>query len=106
MSIAATPASAPKKTGFDQKWMVALAVTFGTLMGAIDASIVNVAEGRDAVLAALQHLPPHAEPSLHFGVGNSARLFMDRLRDSAMWTTSRQKQFQDVEMSSAGGPKR
>jgi DHA2 family multidrug resistance protein len=40
------------------KWVVALAVTFGTLMGAIDASIVNVAlsEIRGAVGASVQEI--------------------------------------------------
>ena len=40
------------------KWMVALSVTFGTLMGAIDASIVNVAlsQIRGAVGATVQEI--------------------------------------------------
>jgi DHA2 family multidrug resistance protein len=36
--------SAPRKPrGKNHKWVIAISVTFGTLMGAIDASIVNVA---------------------------------------------------------------
>lgn len=46
------------RRGFDRKWLVALAVTFGTLMGAIDASIVNVAlaQIRSAVGATRQEI--------------------------------------------------
>src|SRR6266852_8569891 len=39
-SGAAIPATAPKPVN---KWLVTVSITFGTLMGAIDASIVNVA---------------------------------------------------------------
>jgi DHA2 family multidrug resistance protein len=46
---------APRRTN---KWIVALSVTFGTLMGAIDASIVNVAlsQIRGAVGATVQEI--------------------------------------------------
>lgn len=49
------PSSRP--TG-NRKWIIALAVTFGTLMGAIDASIVNVAlsQIRSAVGATTQEI--------------------------------------------------
>jgi DHA2 family multidrug resistance protein len=54
---AAAPAAqpAPRKGG---KWIVALAVTFGTLMGAIDSSIVNVglSQIRSAVGATVQEI--------------------------------------------------
>jgi DHA2 family multidrug resistance protein len=44
--------------GIQRKWIVALSVTFGTLMGAIDASIVNVAlsQIRSAVGATMQEI--------------------------------------------------
>lgn len=64
-------------------------------------SIVNVAEGYKAVLAALRQLPPHAPPSLHFGRGNSAELFLEQLRGDALWRIPRQKQFQDVAIEAA-----
>ena len=49
-------AAAPKKKD-NRKWIVALSVTFGTLMGAIDASIVNVALSiRSAVGATTQEI--------------------------------------------------
>ncbi len=41
MSTAALPLAVPRAP--TNKWLVTLSVTFGTLMGAIDASIVNVA---------------------------------------------------------------
>jgi DHA2 family multidrug resistance protein len=50
-------AAAPARSG-NRKWIVALSVTFGTLMGAIDASIVNVAlsQIRSAVGATMQEI--------------------------------------------------
>lgn len=42
-AIAAVPAPARPARAPVNKWLVTLSVTFGTLMGAIDASIVNVA---------------------------------------------------------------
>ncbi len=53
-SSRALPATRPA----NQKWMVALSVTFGTLMGAIDSSIVNVAlsQIRGAVGATVQEI--------------------------------------------------
>lgn len=54
----AATATAPPATGRSNKWIVAIAVTFGTLMGAIDASIVNVAlsQIRSAVGATTQEI--------------------------------------------------
>ena len=53
----AVAAAAPKKKD-NRKWIVALSVTFGTLMGAIDASIVNVAlsQIRSSVGATMQEI--------------------------------------------------
>lgn len=50
-------AATPKKKD-NRKWLVALSVTFGTLMGAIDASIVNVAlsQIRASVGATMQEI--------------------------------------------------
>jgi UDP-N-acetylglucosamine 2-epimerase (hydrolysing) len=58
-------------------------------------SIVNVPEDRQAILHALEHLPP-AVPCMHFGKGNSAALFMEQLRSDALWNTPRQKVFRDI----------
>jgi len=60
-------------------------------------SILNVAESKTAILDALQNLPAAVTPSLHFGRGESARLFMEQLRDPQLWQTPRQKQFQDLQ---------
>ncbi len=53
---AALPAAAPRPA--TNKWLVTVSVTFGTLMGAIDASIVNVAlpQIRGAVGATIQEI--------------------------------------------------
>ena len=60
MSTAATalpPLAAPTRTGTN-KWLVTVSVSFGTLMGAIDLSIVNVAlpQIRGAVGATVQEV--------------------------------------------------
>jgi len=59
-------------------------------------SIVNVEPERDAVLHALNTLPPSHAPSLHFGRGESAQRFSEALREPSFWQTPRQKQFQDM----------
>ncbi len=61
MASTSLPApAAPARTvmGIQRKWIVALSVTFGTLMGAIDSSIVNVAlsQIRSAVGATTQEI--------------------------------------------------
>src|SRR5439155_16513909 len=55
---AAAPGQVMGGDGKSSKWIVALSVTFGTLMGAIDASIVNVAlsQIRGAVGATVQEI--------------------------------------------------
>jgi hypothetical protein len=50
----------------------------------------------------LNHLPQAVPPSLHFGNGQSARLFVDFLKDHRVWQTSRQKQFRDLPPRPAG----
>ncbi|HEX9241047.1 MAG TPA: DHA2 family efflux MFS transporter permease subunit [Anaeromyxobacter sp.] len=56
-AAATFPAAAPSRPATN-KWLVTVSVTFGTLMGAIDASIVNVAlpHLRGAVGATLQEI--------------------------------------------------
>jgi DHA2 family multidrug resistance protein len=56
---AIVPRSSPRATARkDNKWLVAISITFGTMMGAIDMSIVNVAlpHIRGAVGATLQEI--------------------------------------------------
>ena len=59
-------------------------------------SIVHVREDKTAISRALARLPQGIEPSLHFGEGRSAEMFLDRLRDPHFWTTPRQKLFRDL----------
>lgn len=59
-------------------------------------SIINVPEDKQKILEVLKDLPISVKPSLHFGKGESARLFMSNLRKKSFWQTSPQKQFQDV----------
>jgi UDP-N-acetylglucosamine 2-epimerase (hydrolysing) len=59
-------------------------------------SILNVTEKNDAILHALNNLPMAVLPSLHFGKGKSAKLFVANLRKVALWKTMRQKHFQDL----------
>ena len=56
-AVATFPAAAPARPATN-KWIVTISVTFGTLMGAIDSSIVNVAlpHLRGAVGATLQEI--------------------------------------------------
>lgn len=58
-------------------------------------SILDVAENKDAILSAFQHLPRSITPSTHFGDGRSAERFIAELRTPRLWATPRQKQFQD-----------
>jgi UDP-N-acetylglucosamine 2-epimerase (hydrolysing) len=58
--------------------------------------IYNVPENREQILDALNNLPESGIRSLHFGTGDSAKLFMAQLRNSKLWATSCQKQFRDL----------
>lgn len=60
-------------------------------------SILNVPPDKEAILDALNNLPGSVIPSMHFGRGESAKLFMAHLRNPKLWNTARQKQFQDLE---------
>ena len=57
-AVTALPAVAAPAPAATNKWLVTISVTFGTLMGAIDSSIVNVAlpHLRGAVGATLQEI--------------------------------------------------
>jgi UDP-N-acetylglucosamine 2-epimerase (hydrolysing) len=63
------------------------------------ASILNVPDDKSRIVEALQHLPKLVKPSLHFGHGESAKLFMVQLRNEQLWHTPRQKQFKDMLVS-------
>jgi UDP-N-acetylglucosamine 2-epimerase (hydrolysing) len=59
-------------------------------------SIVHVREDAEEIARALACLPAGVAPSMHFGQGRSAAMFLDRLRDPYFWTTPRQKLFRDI----------
>lgn len=59
-------------------------------------SILNVPAERDAILGALRHLPMLPKPTLHFGQGHSADLFMAALNRPQFWEVPIQKQFHDL----------
>lgn len=61
-------------------------------------SIFNVDYNKVAILAALHNLPQYIKPSLHFGRGESAKLFFNELNSESLWKTPRQKQFVDFDM--------
>lgn len=63
-------------------------------------SIVNVGYSRGGILESLKNLPHSVKPSLHFGKGESAKLFLKELRNDSLWKTPRQKQFVDFDMNS------
>ena len=60
-------------------------------------SIINVGYNKAEILNALKNLPHSVEPSLHFGKGESAKLFLNELKNESLWKTSRQKQFIDFD---------
>jgi UDP-N-acetylglucosamine 2-epimerase (hydrolysing) len=62
-------------------------------------SIINVAYDKNAILEALGNLPQSVKPSLHFGKGESAKLFFTQLNSKSLWETPRQKQFVDFDMN-------
>ena len=67
-------------------------------------SIIDVPEEKHAILAALNRVGKLTPPSLHFGSGDSAQLFMKALRRKVLWATPRQKQFQTLERLPRGIP--
>ncbi len=66
------------------------------------SGILNVPEDTEQLLDAIRHLPVSIPPSMHFGNGNSAKLFIAHLRDSHIWLTPRQKQFKDLHSKEQG----
>lgn len=60
----------------------------------LHASITNVAEDSAELLELLRSPPARIAPSMHFGEGRSAELFIQELRKAGFWRTPCQKQFQ------------
>ena len=60
------------------------------------SSIIDVSEDKDVILKSLKNLPQKTAPSLHFGKGNSAGLFMKHMHQESLWATKSQKQFKDL----------
>jgi len=67
-------------------------------------SIVNVADDAAAITRALGSLPQAVPPSLHFGKGNSAALFVSHLATRELWSTPRQKLFRELSLRLSGRP--
>ncbi|NMH29483.1 UDP-N-acetylglucosamine 2-epimerase [Flavobacterium silvaticum] len=65
---------------------------------ALNADIINCGYGAEEIAASLQVIESHnVNPvSEGFGLGNSARLFVDCLKNEALWIVDHQKQFRDV----------
>lgn len=61
-------------------------------------SIINTKEDMNEILKALGTLPARFSPSLYFGRGQSAQLFVEQLQNPTMWNVSRQKQFCDLKI--------
>lgn len=67
-------------------------------------SILNVPDDAAAITAALGNLPQAVPPSLHFGKGNSAALFVSHLATPELWSTPRQKLFRELSLRLSGRP--
>jgi UDP-N-acetylglucosamine 2-epimerase (hydrolysing) len=59
-------------------------------------SIVNIPENRRKILDTIQNLPQKFSSSLHFGKGNSAKLFSQILNKANFWKRNCQKTFRDI----------
>jgi UDP-N-acetylglucosamine 2-epimerase (hydrolysing) len=67
-------------------------------------SIINVADDAAAITHALANLPQAIPPSLHFGKGNSASLFLSHLSTHELWSTPRQKLFRELSLRLSARP--
>ena len=59
------------------------------------ASIVNVRENYEAILASIRNPPNRVAPVQAFGDGHSADRFLQLLKSTELWKTPTQKQFVD-----------
>ena len=64
-------------------------------MGRFHYPYLNIPANKALILKVLSNLPTRVTPSLHFGSGDSARLFMVQLHKPKLWHTARQKYFRD-----------
>jgi UDP-N-acetylglucosamine 2-epimerase (hydrolysing) len=60
------------------------------------AAIRDVPESRDAIEACLRSLPAAVPRSFHFGHGNAAAQFMDRLHEPEFWARGTEKQLREM----------
>lgn len=61
-------------------------------------SIINIDYNKTHILDAMLNLPHSVTPSLHFGKGESTKLFFKELNSESLWNTPRQKQFVDFDL--------
>ena len=59
------------------------------------SSIINVQDNESDILKSINNLPKRFTPSLDFGQGNSAELFIRTISTKPFWETLKQKQFKD-----------
>lgn len=62
------------------------------------SSIINLSEDKEEILHVLKNLPRNEIPSMHFGNGKSAELFIKQLKKHQLWNIPCQKQFQDIDL--------
>ena len=61
-----------------------------------DSSIINVNENELEIIDAINNIPDRFTPSLNFGKGKSAKLFMKTISTKLFWKIPNQKQFKDL----------
>tara|TARA_Y100001935_G_C17306808_1_gene512835 strand:- start:972 stop:2126 length:1155 start_codon:yes stop_codon:yes gene_type:complete len=59
-------------------------------------SIINVDENEQKILEAIEDVPKRFSPSLDFGIGESAKSFIDTISKKSFWGIPNQKQFKDI----------
>ena len=60
------------------------------------SAIINVQDNENDILKAINSEPKRFTPSLAFGKGNSADLFIKTISKKYFWDTPNQKQFKDI----------
>jgi UDP-N-acetylglucosamine 2-epimerase (hydrolysing) len=65
---------------------------------AIHSDILNVDYSIKSIAAALKKIDQHQvqKTKTDFGQGNSAQLFLESIKNNALWTINHQKQFRDI----------
>ncbi len=65
---------------------------------AIHADIINVGYDQNSIIKALKAIDSHqvSANNANFGFGNSSELFLESLRNDAIWKLDHQKQFRDI----------